>query len=74
MTDCILPRDYCAILETGGDVMCEIRDDGWEDRGAGFVHAADDGEEVDCGFEASGEEAGTGQEEVSNGGRLEVEG
>ncbi|KAL9028832.1 MAG: hypothetical protein Q9196_002847, partial [Gyalolechia fulgens] len=42
--------------------------------GAGLVDAADDGEEVDCGFEASGEETGAGEEEVADRGGLEVEG
>ena len=38
----------------------EVTDDGGEDGGFGFVDAAHYGEEVDCGFEGAGEEAGAG--------------
>ncbi|KAL8942976.1 MAG: hypothetical protein Q9216_001332 [Gyalolechia sp. 2 TL-2023] len=73
MADGVLPRDDGAVFKAGGDVMGEIRDDGREDGGAGFVHATDDGEEVDCGFEASGEETGAGEEEIADGGGLKIE-
>lgn len=71
--DGVLARDDRSVFEPGGDVVREVGYDGGEDSGAGFVDAADDGEEVDCRLEAAGEEAGAGEEEVADGGGLEVE-
>lgn len=51
--------DDCARSKGDGDVVREICVDGWEDGGVGR-DGADGGEEVDCGREGAGEEAGTG--------------
>lgn len=74
VADGVLARDDAAVGEAGGDVVRKVADDGGEDGGFGFVDAAHDGEEVDCGFEGAGEEAGTCEEEVPDRGGLEVEG
>lgn len=74
MADGVLARYDASVCEAGGYVVREVADDGGEDGGFRFVYAAYDGEEVDCGFEGAGEEAGSGEEEVSYGCGLEVEG
>ena len=74
MADGVLARDDASVCEAGGYVVREVADDGGEDGGFGFVYAAYDGEEVDCGFEGAGEETGSGEEEVSYRCGLEVEG
>lgn len=51
----------------------EVAAYGWDDGCSAFVYTAHDCEEVDGGFEASGEEAGAGEEKVADGGGLEVE-
>ena len=74
VADGVLARDGGPVGEAGGDVVREVAADGGEDGGFGLVDAAHDGEEVDGGFEGAGEEAGAGEEEVADGGGLEVEG
>lgn len=74
MADGVLARDDRAVFETGGYMVREVGHNGREDGGPGLINATDDGEEVDCGFEAAGEEAGAGEEKVPDGGGLEVEG
>ena len=74
MADGVLTADDGVVFEAGGDVVGEVAGDGGEDGGAGFVDVADDGEEVDGGFEAAGEESCSGEEEVADGGGLKVEG
>lgn len=73
MRDGILSRDHRSVFQSRGDMVREIRHDGREDGGPRLVYAADDGEEVDRGFEAAGEETGAGQEKVADGSGLEVE-
>lgn len=53
--------------------MGKVGDDGRQDGGPGLIDSADDGEQVDCGFKAPGQEPGAGEEEVSDGGGLEIE-
>lgn len=74
MADGVLACDDGAIGEAGGDVMCEVTDNGREDGCARLVDAADDGKEVDSRFEGTGEKAGPRKEEIADGGGLEVEG
>lgn len=73
VTDGVLAGDDCAICQPGGYVMGEVGDDGWQDRGPGLIDSTDDSEQVDCGFEAPGQEPGAGEEEIPDGGRLEIE-
>lgn len=58
MGDAVLTSDGCAIGQAGGNMMREIGVDSWNDGGVAG-HTADGREEVDCGFEGAGEEAGT---------------
>lgn len=74
MADGVLACYGARVGKAGGYVVREVGDDGGEDGGFGFVNTADYGEEVDGGFEGAGEEAGAGEEEVAEGGGLEVEG
>jgi hypothetical protein len=54
----VLASDGGAVCEPGADVVGEIGVDGGQD-GDVFGDTADAGEEVDCGFEGAGEEAGS---------------
>jgi len=53
--------------------MREVAAYGRYDHCSAFVYTTHDCKEVDGGFEASREKAGAGEEEVTDGGRLEVE-
>ena len=66
MADGVLTGDDGSVGEAGGYVVREIADDGGQDGGFGFVDAAHDCEEVDCGLEGAGKEAGAGEEEVAD--------
>ena len=72
MGDFVLAYDYGAVDEAGGDVMAEIRIDGWDYVDV-FWDAGDGGEEVDGGFETPDEETGAGEEEIAYGCGLEIE-
>lgn len=73
VADGVLPGYDATVSQTRGNVMGEIAAYGRHDGGPAFVYTAHDCKEVDGGFEASGEQAGAGEEEVADGGRLEVE-
>lgn len=73
VADSVLPCYDAAVLQTRGNVMREVTAYGGYDRCSAFVYTAHDREKVDGGFEASREKAGAGEEEVADGGRLEVE-
>jgi hypothetical protein len=73
VADSVLPRYDAAVLETRGNVMGEVAAYGRHDRCSAFVYTAHDCKQVDGGFEASREKAGACEEEVADGGGLEVE-
>ena len=73
MADSVLTGYDAPVCEAGGYVVREVADDGGQDGGFGFVDSTHYCEEVDCGFEGAGEETGSGKEEISYRGRLEIE-
>lgn len=73
VADSVLPCYEATVSQTRGNVMREIAAHGRHDGCPAFVYTAHDCKKVDGGFEASREQAGAGEEEVADGGRLEVE-